>query len=97
MLRPKVIIDYYREAWNWKGGDVRVTFDKELSAAFNTSDIFDKNVVPIKAVDKSMVIMEVKYLDIFPRFLSDMLGEASHTRSAISKYVIGRTVKGSLY
>ncbi|MGE5397281.1 MAG: polyphosphate polymerase domain-containing protein [Chitinophagales bacterium] len=97
ILRPKVIVDYLREAFVMDGTAVRITFDKHLTAGFDSTDIFNENLVALRALDKSLVIMEIKFRHFFPGHLSDLLRMPAHNRWAISKYVLCRTSNTKLY
>lgn len=92
-LHPRVIVDYVREAYIMEQGDVRVTFDKELSFVKNSNDVFDDTSFVVKALQRPILIMEVKYNDFLPQLVRDVLQLSSHERSAISKYVICREKK----
>jgi len=89
-LRPKVIVDYVREAYLYSLGDVRVTFDKGLSTVLNTLDIFDNEAAPIRIFRQPQEILEIKYNDYLPIFVKELLDLRTSVRSAISKYVICR-------
>lgn len=90
-FRPKVIVEYVREAYLYEAGDVRVTFDKKLSAAVTTTDLFDADrlVAPETILDER-TIMEIKYNDFFPETVRQLVQPAAHQRSAISKYLLCR-------
>lgn len=90
VLQPRVIVDYTREAYVLETGDVRVTFDKELSFVKNSIDIFDPTIVEVRAIQRPMLIMEVKYNEFLPQMVREVLQLSGHERSAISKYVICR-------
>ncbi len=89
-LRPKVIVDYVREAYLYRLGDVRVTFDKGLSTVINSLDIFDANAAPVRVFRQPMEILEVKYTEFLPVFVKELLDIRASVRSAISKYVLCR-------
>ncbi|WP_438446803.1 polyphosphate polymerase domain-containing protein [Gorillibacterium sp. sgz5001074] len=89
-LKPKVIVDYVREAYTHEYGDVRITFDKNLAFNVKDKDIFDPGLITVEAVQEPMIIMEVKYNDFIPQYVQDLLQLSSHNRSAISKYVMCR-------
>jgi len=90
ILRPVVIVDYEREAYILEAGNVRITFDKNLSAGINSFDIFDENIVTKTIFDKPIMIMEVKYDSFFPNHVRNLLQIDSHNISAASKYVMCR-------
>jgi hypothetical protein len=90
LYKPKVIVDYIREAYVWPPGNVRITFDKSLKTGLYSSDIFNRDVPVISALDEPVMILEVKYDHFLPDFIRNMLQISSSTRYAISKYVICR-------
>jgi hypothetical protein len=94
-LRPTIIVDYVREAYTSALGGIRVTFDKELSAVFNTYDIFDPNAVAVSVIREPKLILEVKYDRFIPEHIAGILQLPAHQRAAISKYVICREVMKS--
>lgn len=89
-MSPKVIVDYVREAYMEEIEDVRITFDKYLSAGVNSIDIFEKNLITVEALKYPYMIMEVKFNSFLPDYIRDVLQLDTHHRAAISKYVICR-------
>ncbi|MCG7335405.1 polyphosphate polymerase domain-containing protein [Sporosarcina sp. ACRSM] len=90
MLRPKVIVDYVREAYVARTGNVRITFDKDLRTGLNKVDPFDPDLVPVKALDEPVYILEVKYDAYIPNYIRDVLQLNGLQRQAASKYTICR-------
>jgi len=83
------LIDYERIAFDDTDKGVRVTFD------FNVSYTFDNTSYPLN--DEDVVILEIKYRDAFPLFLSSYLSEHKIYSRSLSK--IGRSYqqyKGAL-
>lgn len=95
-LEPKVITDYTREPYIYPWGNVRITFDKNLRAATNTTDIFDRNAIYGAPLLPGSLIMEVKYDDYLPAFIHKGLRLVRHQHMALSKYTICREFKNSL-
>lgn len=91
-FRPTAIVDYWREAYVYELGNVRVTFDKKLSAGTNTFDLFDPNLVLEEAIQAPRTIMEVKFDSFLPDHIRRLIRPDQHIRSSISKYVICREV-----
>lgn len=89
-FRSAVIVDYWREAYVYKNGNVRITFDKKLSAGINTFDLFDPNLVLEETIPNPLTIMEVKFDQFLPEHIRKLLNPSSQNRSSISKYVICR-------
>ncbi|MFD2118075.1 polyphosphate polymerase domain-containing protein [Paenibacillus yanchengensis] len=90
MFRPIVIVDYWREAYIYEFGNVRITFDKKLSAGINTINLFDPNLVLEETIPTEQTIMEVKYDSFLPDHVRKIVQPKSQIRSSISKYVICR-------
>lgn len=86
-LTPKVIVEYYREAFTHPLSNVRVTFDRLIAAGTNTLDMFDEKLYTSPVFSKREVVLEVKYDDAFPMYLKQLLTN-SGTKLAISKFVI---------
>jgi len=88
--RPKVIVDYTREAYVWNVNNVRITFDKKLKTGLYKTDIFDKDIPTVDVMEEPKMILEVKYDHFLPDFIRSLLQVSSSQRWAISKYVICR-------
>lgn len=93
-LRPVVIVDYVREAYTYPLGNVRITFDKKLSAGFDMGRFFDDRMITVGAMDGPEMIMEVKYDEFIPGFVLDLLSPTVPQRMAISKFAICRRLVG---
>ncbi|WP_419886409.1 polyphosphate polymerase domain-containing protein [Paenibacillus sp. B-A-8] len=90
LLRPKVIVDYVREPYVCHNGNVRITFDKELRTGLHSTDIFDKDLHPIRAIDENFIIFEVKFDEYIPEYIKIALQLEGLNRQSASKYVICR-------
>ncbi|WP_284641344.1 polyphosphate polymerase domain-containing protein [Paenibacillus silviterrae] len=88
--RPTVIVDYTREAYIYEPGDVRITFDKMLSAGMNTVDLFDDHLALNEALEPTRTILEIKFNEFLPDTIRKLAQPPASQRSAISKYVICR-------
>jgi hypothetical protein len=96
LMRPKVIVDYDREAYVCKNGEVRITFDKMVRAGMNSNDIFTSNLVTVNVFQEPVMILEVKYNEFLPENIR-MLFQTTGPRSiAFSKYVICRELKNNI-
>jgi hypothetical protein len=95
-LRPKVIVDYDREAYVCSFSDTRVTFDKELRVPITSNDIFDSSIPTEILVKMPRLIMEVKFNEFLPEHIRGALEFGASERSAISKYVICRLAKNNI-
>lgn len=93
LLRPSVIVDYYRDAYIMDEGNVRITFDKELRAGVDTFDIFDREAITMPVYPPGRLVMEVKYDDYLPKQVSRIIQPGCSEYMAISKYVLCRKAK----
>jgi hypothetical protein len=90
LLRPKVIVDYVREPYVCRNGNVRITFDKDLKSGLNGTDLFDPQLGAVRALDENFIILEVKYDEYLPGYIRDALQLEGLHRQSASKYVICR-------
>lgn len=91
LMRPKVIIDYERTAFVYPTGNVRVTFDKHITASRICGDFLEKDVsqsVPV--LPSGMHILEVKYDELLPDTIAQLLETGNLRQTAFSKYYLGR-------
>lgn len=89
-FRPKVIVDYEREAYIVDIERTRITFDMNVRGSTIVNDIFD-DTPTIPAIDNGTMILEIKFNKFLPEHIRHVLGimEAPQ-RSAASKYVLCR-------
>lgn len=90
LLRPVAVVEYDREAYAYRPGNVRVTFDLGLRAVLGRCDLFQPGRIPLRAVAGAGIILEVKYDAFLPGPVQDLLQMDGVSRLAISKYVICR-------
>lgn len=91
LLKPKVVVDYWREAYVYPIEDVRVTFDIDLKGSTMLTDIFDPNMPVMPVFDNGIMVLEVKFNKYLPEAIKCALNSVGAAkRSAISKYVLCR-------
>lgn len=93
LLHPVVIVDYLREAWLHPAEEVRITFDMQLRTGLGSIDLFNPHVPTVPPFDHEEIILEVKYNQVLPPYINNLLSFALRdgaARSAISKYVYCR-------
>lgn len=90
LLRPVTVVEYLREAYVATEGNVRITFDQNISASITTLDMFCKEYVTSEVLPFGTMVMEVKYDDFIPKHILSMLQLATSQKCAISKYVMCR-------
>ena len=90
LLRPAVIVDYYREAYTFPAGNVRVTFDRDLHSGQFSRDLFADHPSPVPILDPGTMLLEIKYDNFLPAHLLGILQSHKGQRMAISKYTLCR-------
>lgn len=85
-LHPVVAVDYVREAYIYPVSNVRVTFDKQLSAG----DVENALSAPFGFANimGEQVILEVKYDEVLPLHISELIANVRPVHTAASKYVM---------
>lgn len=86
-LRPRIIVDYQRDALVYPFGNVRVTFDKKLSACMNTMDMFSPDAQYMRIYDRE-IILEVKFDNYLPDSIQSALHGLNAPEQPVSKYII---------
>lgn len=90
LLRPKVLVDYTREAYIHPIENTRITFDKNLATCPGHIDLFSKKLLTLSPLDDNRQILEVKYDTYLPDFVAAALAGTPAENCAISKYVLCR-------
>lgn len=88
LLRPRVIVDYEREPFVYRYGDVRITFDMDVRTALLSYDIFDDKLPILGTMPPDTLVMEVKYTEFLPQQIRNILPQDAEDLSAFSKYVV---------
>ncbi len=91
LLRPMVIVDYYREAYVFQ--DVRITFDRDIHSGRYHVDLFEQDLPSVPVFPSDRLVIEVKYDDALPYAVRQLLKTVSMSRSAISKYELCRKMQ----
>ena len=93
-MMPKCIVQYLRCAYVYPIGNVRITFDRNISGTKATSALFDSHICTTPLLEAGVHILEVKYDNLLPRYLYDALDIGSLQQTSFSKYGYARNVLG---
>lgn len=85
-LRPAVIVDYQRTAYWHQALDVRITFDEQIRSRIYDTDLFKPDPISVPVLEEDEIVLEVKYNDIIPTMIADLIRQVPLTRLAVSKY-----------
>ena len=87
-LRPVQLVDYRRDAFVVKEGNVRITFDRHLRAPLTIKNFFDPQLPFLQVLPPGRSILEVKYDDFLPAHIRRLIQIRDRNWQAASKYVL---------
>ena len=90
LLLPKVIVTYDRIPFVYAAGNVRVTFDKNITASTQTESFLDGNYRQRPVMACSQSVLEVKWDELLPLHIQQLLQLDSLQWSTFSKYYMCR-------
>lgn len=88
-LRPKTIVDYTREPYIYRPGNVRVTIDYDIRTGLCCTDFLDPDCPTIPAGD-APILLEVKWDAFLPSIIRDAVQTPGRRAEAFSKYAQSR-------
>lgn len=89
-FRPKVIVDYERTAYVCPLGNVRVTFDRNISSSADYVHFFDNAMKKRPIMPMGMHVLEVKYDEFLPDYIYKSIELENLQRTTFSKYYLCR-------
>lgn len=93
-LMPKCIVQYQREAFVYPLGNVRITFDKNISGSRDVEAFLEDRIIMTPLLNKDVHILEVKYDNFLPKYISDALEIDQLLQTSFSKYAYAREKLG---
>ena len=94
MLRPKVIVEYERIPYVYATGNVRITFDQNISVSGDTGSFFEQSIITRPIMPEGQHVMEVKYDSLIPDFIYNAISGERLKRTSYSKYYLCRKIDG---
>jgi len=92
-LIPSIIVGYHRTAFIYPISDVRITFDSHIESGLYNYDLFDNQAPSYRVDEKGKVVLEVKFNEILPLHIANILNDIPSCREAVSKFAICRSIK----
>ena len=89
-IRPRVIVEYFREAYVCRAGNVRVTFDRNIASSPYVSRLFDADCPMTPSLPPHTHVLEVKYDEFLPDYLVQAMDLGDLMQAPFSKYVYSR-------
>lgn len=87
-LRPKVMVDYERDAFVEQAGNVRITFDRNVRSGFMNYNLFDRALPVYEVLEAGKLILEVKYTQMLPEYIRRAVTPENAVHVAASKYTL---------
>ncbi len=92
-LIPSIIVEYQRVAFTYPVSDVRITFDSNIQSGLYNYDLFDTNYPRFDVSEKGKQVLEVKFNEVLPLHIANVLNDIPSCREAVSKFAICRSIK----
>jgi hypothetical protein len=92
-LVPSVIVDYKRLAYTYPVQDTRVTFDENIKSGRFSYNLFSDDFISYNVLEENETVMEVKFNNVMPRHIADIIMTIPSIRQAISKFALCREKK----
>ena len=90
MLKPKTVVDYTREAYIYRPGNVRITIDSNVRTGICSQDMFNTALPTMKIPNNDTIILEVKFDEFLPDIIKDTIQTNTRKSTSISKYASSR-------
>ena len=90
LLRPCVIVAYERVPLIWNAGNVRVTFDRNIRSSADIANFFNPNLACRPILEANTNMIEVKFDEFLPDFISEVLQTGRLSQTSFSKYYLCR-------
>lgn len=92
-LLPSIIVEYNRVAFIYPVSDVRITFDSNIKSGLYNYDLFDDKSPTYRVIENDKQVLEVKYNEVLPSHIANILSTVPSVREAVSKFAICRSIK----
>lgn len=92
-LVPSVIVLYHRTAFTYPISEVRITFDSHIQSGLYNYDLFDKKVPMYDVSEPGKQVLEVKFNEVLPLHIANILNDIPSCKEAVSKFAICRSIK----
>lgn len=92
-MHPVCIVEYERTAYVERIGNVRITFDRNISGSERTGAFLDKEISGVPLLPEGQHVLEVKYDELLPEYISEALNPGILRRTSFSKYYYARNYR----
>ena len=97
-MAPKVLIVYDRTAFVEPTGNVRITFDRNIRASRAWDSLLDPETTGcVPVLPMGTHLLEVKYDELLPDHIKNLLELKTLSQTSFSKYYLGRLAVQGLF
>ena len=90
--RPKVIVEYLRQAFIARENHIRITLDGGIVATETCCDVFAPQLPMYPVLDPFRLVLEVKYNGFLLSYCKQLLDRVERSELSVSKYCLARGV-----
>ena len=87
LMKPRIIVEYERQAFVNEAGNVRITFDRSVSSA-NVEQFWNSDICSHSPISEPLNITEIKYDGVLPSHIRRLCENGHMRRTSFSKYAI---------
>lgn len=89
LIHPVMLGEYVRKPFVYKLGNVRITFDQDISAISDPRLFFEGSVARFSVLPTGTHVLEVKYDDFLPDTIYRLIDNGHLQQQAFSKFYLG--------
>ena len=90
-LKPKVLVDYYRQPFVFPLEDVRITLDRNIRTGYFSTDLFNSHAITYPATELiGQCVLEVKFNNELDPYVAELIQLPASLKTAASKYLFCR-------
>lgn len=87
-LRPAILVDYDRTPFVCNAGQTRITIDENIRTLPYCAELLASQKAMVPVLESGIAVLEVKFNDFLPEYLSAALADIPKVNLAVSKYVL---------
>ncbi len=97
-LKPVMLGEYVRKPYIYREGNVRITFDCNISASAQFYKMFETDILKVPVLWTGYHVLEVKWDDFLPDIIYQLIENGHLVQSAFSKFYLGcNALEGRLF
>lgn len=90
LFHPSTIVSYERTPFICSNGNVRVTFDRNITSSSQYDSFFDKELRQRPIMERGRQLLEVKYDEYIPDYIFHAIQARNMQQTTFSKYYLCR-------